>query len=94
MHVPHPALFPQIKQFNSIVKMDFDVVEIVVVVALVIGLLDPVEICLASSGREGGGDTVVASLSITFSSLHARCLAVFADSDQKACPGRISLPHL
>jgi hypothetical protein len=89
MHVPHPALFPQIKQFNSIVKMDFDVVEIVVVVvvaALVIGLLDSVEICLASSGREGGGgeDTVVASLSITFSLSHARCLAVFADSDQKA----------
>ena len=50
MHVPHPALFPQIKQFNSIVKMDFDVVEIVVVVvvvALVIGLLDSVEIFLA-----------------------------------------------
>jgi hypothetical protein len=48
MHVPHPALFPQIKQFNSTVKMDFDVVEIVVVVvALVIGLLDSVEIFLA-----------------------------------------------
>ena len=79
--------------------MDFDVVEIVVVVvAFVIGLLDSVEICLASSGREGGEgggeDTVVASLSITFSLSHARCLAVFADSDQKAWPGRISLPHL